>query len=98
MEYQPYHQFQHGISVKRKAVALWLLYPSLLYVFLPFDFFKCNIYATVAYMLHFAFLYHYFVLIKRYSNSKYRCLKIYNISHKIGISLLLIVTNYDKNM
>ena len=98
LEYQPYHQFWHGIAVKRKAAALWLLYPSLLYVFLIFDFFKCNIYATVAYMLHFTFLYHFFELIKRYSNSKYRRSKIYNISYKIGISLLLIVTNYDKNM
>ena len=80
------------ISMQQKSVVRWLLYPSLICIFLVFDFFKCNIYATVAYMLHFAFLYHFFALIKRYSNSKYRRSKIYNISYKIvGFALFITI-------
>ena len=43
-------------------------------------------------MLHFVFLYQFFSLIKRYSNNKYRCLKIYNISYKIiGFTLFITI-------
>lgn len=49
-------------------------------------------------MLQFAFLRHFFSLIKRYSNSKYRYLEIYNISHTIGVFTLFIVNYYDRNM
>ena len=43
-------------------------------------------------MLHFDFLYPFFALIKRYSNNKYHCLKIYNISYKIvGFTLFITI-------
>ena len=43
-------------------------------------------------MLHLGNLNQFFALIKRYSNNKYRCLKIYNISHEIiGFTLFITI-------